>query len=98
MCLTPCPAIRTRPRARPHERPEVRHPLPHGPARPHLPIGVCAKAFLKEYSFHVDDQVLGSRRPVDDFEAVQGVDTTPQVFIAGKRIGGCDTLEQYLAG
>jgi glutaredoxin 3 len=40
--------------------------------------------------------VLSSREEVDEFEEEQGVDTTPQVFIDGERIGGSDDLEEYL--
>jgi glutaredoxin 3 len=61
------------------------------------PFGVRAKALLEEGGFKVDDKVLKTRQEVDDFEAEQGVDTTPQIFIDGRRIGGCDDLEQYLA-
>ena len=62
------------------------------------PFGLRAKALLEDHSYQIDDMVLGSRQEVDAFEAEHGVDTTPQVFIAGKRIDGCDALEQYLAG
>ena len=61
------------------------------------PFGVRAKGLLEEHGFAVDDRVLGSRDEVDAFEAELGVPTTPQVFIDGERIGGCDDLEAYLA-
>lgn len=61
------------------------------------PFGVRAKALLEEHGYDVDDRVLSSRGEVDAFEAEQGVDTTPQVFIDGERIGGSDDLERYLA-
>ena len=32
----------------------------------------------------------------ESFQKEHGVDTTPQVFIAGERIGGSDELERYL--
>ena len=60
------------------------------------PFGVRAKAMLEEAGFEVDDRVLSSREEVDAFEEEQGVETTPQVFIDGERIGGCDDLEEYL--
>jgi glutaredoxin 3 len=62
------------------------------------PYGVRAKELLEEHGFQVDDKILSSRKQVDDFEAEHGVDTTPQIFIGGELIGGCDALEQYLAG
>lgn len=61
------------------------------------PFGVRAKALLEQSGFKVDDKLLSTRQEVDDFEAVQGVETTPQIFIDGRRIGGCEDLEQFLA-
>ena len=61
------------------------------------PYGVRAKAMLEEAEFEVDDRFLASREEVDAFMAEQGVDTTPQVFIDGERIGGSADLERYLA-
>lgn len=60
------------------------------------PFGVRAKAMLEEAGYRVDDRILRTRAEVDRFEADQGVDTTPQVFIGGERIGGSDALERYL--
>ena len=61
------------------------------------PFGVRAKQMLEGAGYAVDDRILGSREEVDAFEDEQGVDTTPQVFIDGERIGGSDDLERYLA-
>jgi glutaredoxin 3 len=61
------------------------------------PFGVRAKAMLEDAGYSVDDRVLSSREEVDAFEEEQGVETTPQVFIGGERIGGSDDLERYLA-
>lgn len=61
------------------------------------PFGVRAKQLLEEAGYEVDDRVLGSRDEVDEFEADLGVQTTPQVFIDGERIGGASELESYLA-
>ena len=62
------------------------------------PFGVRAKQLLEDEGYTVEDHVLRSREEVDAFEDEQGVETTPQVFIAGKRIGGSDDLERYLRG
>lgn len=62
------------------------------------PFGVRAKALLEEAGFHVEDNVLTTRDEVDDLETRFGVETTPQIVIAGRRIGGCEDLERYLAG
>ncbi|MET1083281.1 MAG: glutaredoxin domain-containing protein, partial [Burkholderiales bacterium] len=61
------------------------------------PFGVRAKEMLERNDFEVDDRVLESRQEVDAFEDEHGVETTPQVFIDGERIGGSDDLEQYLS-
>ena len=61
------------------------------------PFGVRAKQMLEGAGYRIDEHILRSREEVDAFEAEQGVDTTPQVFIGGERIGGSDALEQYLA-
>lgn len=61
------------------------------------PFGVRAKDLLVGAGFEVDDQLLTTRDQVDTFKEEQGVDTTPQVFIDGRRIGGADDLERYLA-
>ena len=62
------------------------------------PFGVRAKQMLEANGYKVDDRVLKTREEVDAFKAEQGVDTTPQVFIDGERIGGSDELERRLAG
>ena len=62
------------------------------------PFGVRAKQMLEGAGYQIDEHLLRSRAEVDAFEAEQGVDTTPQVFIDGERIGGRDELERYLAG
>jgi glutaredoxin len=61
------------------------------------PFGVRAKQMLEQAGFEIEDRVLGTREEVDAFQEEQGVDTTPQVFIDGERIGGSDDLERYLA-
>ena len=60
------------------------------------PYGVRAKQMLEEAGYEVNDRILRSRDEVDAFLDVEGVDSTPQVFIAGERIGGSDDLEAYL--
>jgi glutaredoxin len=61
------------------------------------PFGVRAKEMLEQAGFEIDEKILSSRDEVDAFEEEHGVDTTPQVFIDGERIGGSDDLERYLA-
>lgn len=61
------------------------------------PFGVRAKQLLQAEGWQVDDRILRTREEVDAFKAEHGVDTTPQVFIDGERIGGSDDLERWLA-
>ncbi|KQN19217.1 glutaredoxin [Sphingomonas sp. Leaf33] len=61
------------------------------------PFGVRARALLEQAGFDVDDRILDTRDAVDAFKDEHGVDTTPQIFIDGERIGGSDDLERYLA-
>jgi glutaredoxin len=61
------------------------------------PFGVRAKELLEASGYDVEDRILRSRDEVEQYKAEQGVDTTPQVFIGGERIGGSDDLERYLA-
>lgn len=61
------------------------------------PFGVHAKQLLEENGYTIDEHILRSRDEVDAFEKEHGVETTPQAFIDGERIGGSDDLERYLA-
>lgn len=61
------------------------------------PFGVRARELLERNGYEVDDRVLASRDETDAFKAEHDVSTTPQVFIDGQRIGGCDALEDWLA-
>lgn len=60
------------------------------------PFGVRAKEMLETAGYAFDDRILSTREEVDAFKADQGVETTPQVFIDGERIGGSDDLQRYL--
>ena len=51
---------------------------------------------LEESGIPFEDKILASRDEVDAFKDEYGVDTTPQVFVDGERIGGSDELERYL--
>jgi glutaredoxin 3 len=62
------------------------------------PYGVRAKQMLEDASYQVEDRLLRTREEVDDFEAENGVTTTPQIFIDGKRVGGSTELQDFLAG
>ncbi len=60
------------------------------------PYGVKALHLLKSSGFEVEDHHLRTREVTDAFKAKHGVGTTPQVFVAGQRIGGYDDLRRFL--
>ena len=60
------------------------------------PYGLKALDLLRHKGFNVDDHHLTTRAGTDAFKAEHGVKTTPQVFIAGERIGGYDDLRRHL--
>lgn len=59
------------------------------------PYGLKAKHLLETQGYRVDDRWLTTRADTDAFKAERGVKTTPQTFIAGKRIGGYDDLRAF---
>jgi glutaredoxin 3 len=61
------------------------------------PFGVRAKQMLDAAGFEVEEHILSSREEVEAFKSEHQVQTTPQVFIDGERIGGSTDLERYLA-
>ena len=60
------------------------------------PYGLKALDLLKRKGFAVEDHWLKTRGETDVFKTAQGVETTPQVFIGGARVGGYDDLRRYL--
>lgn len=59
------------------------------------PYGLKTKALLERKGYIVDDHWLKSRDETDAFKAEHGVDTTPQTFIDGRRIGGYDDVRRF---
>ncbi|WP_375271931.1 MauE/DoxX family redox-associated membrane protein [Sphingomonas sp.] len=59
------------------------------------PYGLKARDLLQRRGFMVDDHWLTTRSETDAFKAEHDVKTTPQVFIAGERVGGYDDLRRY---
>ena len=60
------------------------------------PYGLQAKDLLEREGFTVDDHWLTTRAETDAFKREHQVESTPQVFIGGKRIGGFDALQTHL--
>ena len=61
------------------------------------PYGARAHALLEQAGFEIDEHILSTRMDVDAFLAEQNIETTPLIFIDGKKIGGSAELEDYLA-
>lgn len=59
------------------------------------PFGLKSLDLLKREGFKVQDHHLTSREETDTLQREYDVDTTPQAFIDGKRIGGYDELRRY---
>lgn len=62
------------------------------------PYGLKSKYQLERHGYTVEDHWLTTRAETDAFKAEQGVKTTPQTFINGKRIGGNDDLTRFFGG
>jgi len=60
------------------------------------PYGLKAKDLLERSGYAVEDHHLVTRAETDAFKAAHDVPTTPQIFIAGQRIGGYDDLRRVL--
>ncbi|WP_421952691.1 MauE/DoxX family redox-associated membrane protein [Pelagibacterium sp.] len=59
------------------------------------PWGLKSLDLLKRNGFEVKDHRLTSREQTDAFKSEHDVETTPQTFIDGKRVGGYDDLEKF---
>lgn len=59
------------------------------------PYGLKSKDLLEREGFEVEDHWLRTRQETDAFKNKHGVETTPQTFIAGKRVGGYAALREY---
>ena len=60
------------------------------------PFGLKTKDLLRRHGFEVEDRWLESRAETDAFKAQHKVETTPQTFIDGVRIGGYDDVRAWL--
>lgn len=59
------------------------------------PYGLKSKDLLEREGYSVADHHLTTRAETDAFKAKHGVETTPQTFIAGERIGGHNDVREY---
>ena len=59
------------------------------------PYGLKSRWLLRRKGFEVDDRWLTTQAETDAFKEEHGVETTPQTFIDGRRIGGYDELRKH---
>ena len=59
------------------------------------PFGLKSLALLRRKGFAVDDHWLKTREETDAFKQAHSVETTPQTFMQGRRIGGYDDLRRH---
>lgn len=59
------------------------------------PYGLKAVDLLRRKGYRVEDHHLTTREETDAFQREHDVETTPQVFIDGRRIGGYDELREH---
>jgi glutaredoxin len=59
------------------------------------PFGLKSKDLLERQGFAVEDHHLETRDETEAFKKEHGVETTPQTFIGGRRIGGYDDLRVH---
>ena len=59
------------------------------------PYGLKSKDLLERHGFTVEDHHLETHDETEAFKKEHGVDTTPQTFIEGERIGGFDDLREH---
>ena len=65
--------------------------------KPGCPHCAKAKETLTQKGFQFEEIVLGKDASITSVRAITGRETTPQVFIGGKHIGGNDDLQKYFA-
>jgi len=59
------------------------------------PYGLKSKDLLERKGFEVEDHHLETREKTEAFKQEHGVDTTPQTWIDGERVGGYDALREH---
>ena len=59
------------------------------------PYGLKSKDLLERQGFEVEDHHLTTRAEIDAFKEEHGVETTPQTFIGGERVGGYTELREH---
>ncbi|RYG09608.1 MAG: glutathione peroxidase [Burkholderiales bacterium] len=66
--------------------------------KPGCPFCASAKEMLRSAGYRYEEIQMNQNITSRTLQAVAGAGTAPQVFIGGKRIGGSEDLQQWLAG
>lgn len=59
------------------------------------PYGIKSKDLLQRQGYDVEDHPLKTRQETDRFQEEHDVETTPQTFVDGERIGGYEDLLEF---
>ena len=59
------------------------------------PFGLKARDLLRRRGYEIEDHFLTTRAETDAFKAQHDVQSTPQIWIEGKRVGGYDALTEF---
>lgn len=59
------------------------------------PFGLKTRDLLKRKGYQVEDHLLESREAADEFKHDHNVETTPQTFIDGERVGGYEAVRAF---
>lgn len=59
------------------------------------PFGIKSRDLLLRKGFLIEDHLLTTREQTEHFKVIHDVETTPQIFIGGNRIGGYEELRRY---
>lgn len=59
------------------------------------PYGLKSKDLLEREGYEVSDHKLRSKDEIEAFKKQHNVETTPQTFINGKRVGGYEDLRKF---
>lgn len=60
--------------------------------KPDCPFGKKAVALLKSRNLQFEDKIFSSKEEEISFKTEHSVQTTPQIFLDGRRLGGYDSL------
>ncbi|MEQ8661122.1 MAG: glutaredoxin domain-containing protein, partial [Gammaproteobacteria bacterium] len=60
------------------------------------PYGLKTRHLLRKHGYAVDDHTLTSRQRVDAFKQREGVASTPQTYVDGRRVGGYEDVRRFL--